>query len=106
MSEPYLKHEGVHSAVNDQFISSVPHKSETRWRPNVLSMRGGGGDEMECSVWLSALVFVEMHLLHLFLQEGDGHGATSGSRWQRVDLGDKFIVKTTFKVGFFLLPSH
>lgn len=54
---------------------------------------------MECSVWLSALVFVEMHLLHLFLQEGNGHGATSVSGWQRVNLGDKFIVKQLLNIS-------
>lgn len=34
--------------------------------------------EVERSVGLSALVFVEMHLLHLLLQEGNGHGAPPG----------------------------
>lgn len=44
--------------------------------------RGGGVR----SVRFSALVFVEMQLFHLLLQKGNGHGAASGSMWQRVDL--------------------
>lgn len=43
----------------------------------------------DCSVWLSALVFVEMQLFHLLLQEGNRHGAASGSLWQCVDLENK-----------------
>lgn len=39
-----------------------------------------------CSVWLSALVFVDVQLFDLLLQEGDGHRAATGSVWQRVDL--------------------
>lgn len=38
------------------------------------------------SVWLSALVFVDVQLFDLLLQEGNGHGAATGSVWQRVDL--------------------
>lgn len=39
-----------------------------------------------CSVWLSALVFVDVQLFDLLLQEGDGHRAATGPVWQRVDL--------------------
>lgn len=38
------------------------------------------------SVWLSALVFVEMQLLHLLLQERHRHGASSDSLWHCVNL--------------------
>lgn len=48
-------------------------------------MRGNVRGQVR-SVWLSALVFVEMQLLHLLLQEGNRHGAASGSLWQCVDL--------------------
>lgn len=40
----------------------------------------------ERSVWLSALVFVDVQLFDLLLQEGNGHRAATGSVWQRVDL--------------------
>lgn len=38
------------------------------------------------SVWLPALVFVDVQLFDLLLQEGNGHRAATGSVWQRVDL--------------------
>lgn len=38
------------------------------------------------SVWLSALVLVDMQLFDLLLQEGNGHRAATGSMWQRVHL--------------------
>lgn len=38
------------------------------------------------SVWLPALVFVDVQLFDLLLQEGNGHRAVPGSVWQRVDL--------------------
>lgn len=38
------------------------------------------------SVRLPALVFVDVQLFDLLLQEGNGHRATTGSVWQRVDL--------------------
>lgn len=41
------------------------------------------------SVWLPALVFVDVQLFDLLLQEGNGHRAATGSVWQRVDLEDR-----------------
>lgn len=38
------------------------------------------------SVWLPALVFVDVQLFDLLLQEGNGHRAATVSVWQRVDL--------------------
>lgn len=38
------------------------------------------------SVWLSALVLVDVQLFDLLLQEGNGHRAATGSVWQRVHL--------------------
>lgn len=38
------------------------------------------------SVWLPALVFVDVQLFDLLLQEGNGHRAAAGPVWQRVDL--------------------
>lgn len=43
----------------------------------------------ERSVGLPALVFVEMQLFHLLLEEGDGHGAATASLRQSVHLEDK-----------------
>lgn len=39
-----------------------------------------------CSVWLSALVLVDVQLFDLLLQEGNGHRAAAGSVWQRARL--------------------
>lgn len=44
------------------------------------------GRRICCSVRLPALVFVQIQFLHLLLQKGNGHGASSGSLWQCVDL--------------------
>lgn len=38
------------------------------------------------SVWLSAVVLVDVQLFDLLLQEGNGHRAATGSMWQRVHL--------------------
>lgn len=67
-------------------ICSIQHASESSVINVVVSScvhLGTGGVR---SVRFSALVFVEMQLFHLLLQEGNGHGAASGSMWQCVGL--------------------
>lgn len=66
----------------------------------------GGGNEPRihvcCSVRLPALVFGQIQLLHLLLQKGNGHGASSGSLRQRVDLEckkDYVVILDIFKDG-------
>lgn len=76
-----------------QFSTSLTGLSAT-WRQlvDVSVWRAASG-----SVRLSALVFVEVQLLQLLLQEGNGHGAAATSLRQRVDLGhigDTFLLLT------------
>lgn len=79
---------GMQSTVNCQSVLSVHHQLGTSLSETwcCLDVRVGSCKKAKSSVRLSALVFVEMQFLHLLLQEGNGHGASSASLGQLDDL--------------------
>lgn len=56
------------------------------WQSGAFFVHFGEMSEGSGSVWLSALVLVDVQLFDLLLQEGNGHGAATGPVWQRVHL--------------------